>query len=310
MALKAVLKNLEGQALKELPLPEALLQPVREDLIKKAVLAIQSHKRQPYGAFEDAGQASAKLSRRRRDYKTAYGYGISRVPRKILSRRGSQFYWVGAFAPGTVGGRRAHPPKPEKKFAWKLNKKERIKALLSALSASFNPEVVKLRGHKLPEHYPLIVVDDFESIEKTSQALKVLKALGFEQELERASVKKIRAGKGKLRGRRYKVKKSLLVVLSKPCPVMKALQNIQGVDVCLLQNLNTELLAPGCHAGRIILLTESAFKDLTKPNGLIAKWLNSLTSVLKLKKLQRLVEIVSNQKQVKTVSVNNPDLKD
>ena len=85
-------------------------------LIKRAVLTLQNNKRQRYGANPEAGKkVSAALSKRRRKYRGSYGHGISRVPRKILSRRGTSMNWQGAFAPGTVGGRRAHPPKAEKK---------------------------------------------------------------------------------------------------------------------------------------------------------------------------------------------------
>ncbi|MBI1970756.1 50S ribosomal protein L4 [Candidatus Woesearchaeota archaeon] len=96
-------------------LPPIFQEEVRPDLIKRAVETLQANARQPYGAKPGAGMRySAKLSRRRRDYKTSYGYGISRVPRKILSRSGTRFNWVGAVAPGTVGGRQAHPPKAQK----------------------------------------------------------------------------------------------------------------------------------------------------------------------------------------------------
>src|SRR3989344_7504660 len=124
-------------------------EPIRPDLVKRAVESIWGNTRQPYGAFPRAGkQAAAKLSRRRRDYKTSYGYGISRVPRKVLSRRGTRFTLVGAYAPGTVGGRQAHPPKAEKIWTRKLNKRERRKAIRSALAATIVKELVEKRGHK------------------------------------------------------------------------------------------------------------------------------------------------------------------
>ena len=133
-------------------------------MIKRAVHALQSHKRQPYGASPTAGKrASAKLSRRRRNYKTSYGIGISRVPRKILSRHGTRMHWVGAFAPGMVGGRRAHPPKAEKCFSLKINQKERIKAIRSAISATIIRDIVSNRGHILPSIYPIVIETEFES---------------------------------------------------------------------------------------------------------------------------------------------------
>ena len=113
--MKLAVYNLNNEKVKEINLPRQFNEQPRPDLVRRAVLAVQSHKRQPYGAKPEAGKrASAVLSRRRRDYRGSYGLGISRVPRKILSRGGTRMNWVGAFAPGTVGGRRAHPPKAGK----------------------------------------------------------------------------------------------------------------------------------------------------------------------------------------------------
>src|SRR3989338_5928768 len=98
-------------------LPQQFSEPLREDLIKRAVEALRANRRQKYGADPRAGKkSSAKLSRRRRDFKGAYGHCISRVPRKTVSRNGAHFNWVGAYAPGTVGGRRAFPPKTVKNW--------------------------------------------------------------------------------------------------------------------------------------------------------------------------------------------------
>ncbi len=260
--IKVKTKTMEGKQGKELTLPTQFNEPVRNDLIKLAVLALQSNRRQPYGAKPEAGKrASAKLSRRRHDYRGSYGYGISRVPRKIFSRRGTRMNWEGAFAPGTRGGRRAHPPKAEKIWKKKINKKERRKAIRSALSASVIPELVKERGH-LVKDYPLIVDDKFEALEKTKDAKKALEKLGLEEELERCSTRKIRAGKGKSRGRKYKTKKGPLIVVSKECKLIKAASNIPGIDIEIINNINAELLAPGTMPGRATIYTESVIKKL------------------------------------------------
>ena len=42
-----------------------------------------------------------------------------------MSRSGTRLNFTGAFAPGTVGGRRAHPPKAEKNWQEKVNKKDK-----------------------------------------------------------------------------------------------------------------------------------------------------------------------------------------
>ncbi len=246
-------------------LPAQFEEEVREDLIKRAVEAVVANKRQKYGADPRAGKKSAaKLSRRRRDYKASYGHGISRVPRKTMSRNGVHFNWVGAYAPGTVGGRRAFPPKPIKDWSQKINDKERKKAIRSALSATLNKELVSARGHIAPKQYPFILSKEFETINKTSKFLEALEAQGFKDELARAQVTKVRAGKGKMRGRKYQPRKSMLIVTSENCSLLKAAGNIPGIDAVEVKKINTKLLAPGTKAGRLTLFTEKAIEQITK----------------------------------------------
>ncbi len=262
--MKANLYTLEGKKTKEVDLPSQFNEEYHPDLIKRAVQAIQANKRQPYGAKPDAGQrASAVLSRRRRKYRGSYGHGISRVPRKIMTRRGIHFYWVAAFAPGTVGGRRAHPPKAEKIWKQKINIKERKKAIRSALNATTLLDLVKARGHKT-ETAPYILDSKAEELNKTKDVVQLLIKLGLQEELNRAAIKKVRAGKGKNRGRKYKKRVGPLIVASKDCSLLKAAVNIPGVDVTIINNLNTELLAPGTQPGRLTIFTEAALQKLEK----------------------------------------------
>lgn len=257
------LKNKVG----EIELPFQFEEEFRPDLIHRVVLAIRSHKRQAFASSSVAGKrASAKLSRRRRDYRGSYGFGISRVPRKIMSRRGSRMNWVGAFAPGTVGGRRAHPPKSEKIWWDKINNKERVKAIRSAIAATMLRNIVAERGHLIPDNYPFVLETKFESLSKTGQILESLKKLGLENELARVEEKKIRAGKGKSRGRKYKKKNGPLIVVSKTGKLSKAVTNIPGIDVVEVRSLNAELLAPGGRPGRLTLWTSAAISTLQKEN--------------------------------------------
>src|SRR3989344_8993868 len=171
--MKADILDIQANKVGQVELPIQFKEQVREDLIKRAFLSYMSSNRKSYGAFKYAGgQHSAKLSRRRRDYKASYGKGISRVPRKILWKRGSQFGWVGANAPGTVGGRKAHPPKAAKILIKKINKKENRKAIRSALSAVVNKELVLKRNHHIPEIYPLAIENKFENLTKANEVLK------------------------------------------------------------------------------------------------------------------------------------------
>jgi large subunit ribosomal protein L4e len=265
--MKLQIMNVSGQKVGEQELPDQFKEPLRKDLIKKAVLSLQTKRRNPYGAKPRAGKRHAtEISRRRRDYKGSYGRGISRVPRKTLSRSGTQFNWEGALAPGTRGGRRAHPPKSSKVIVEKINKKENRKAIRSAIAASVAKKTVEARGHKVPEGYPFIVEDKFESLKRTKEVKSALEKLKLEKELERCSKVKIRAGIGKMRNRRYIVKKGPLLVVSKPCSLIKACSNILGLEIVNVNSLNAEHLAPGCDPGRLTLWTQSAVKELSEKN--------------------------------------------
>ena len=266
ITLKTQIKSIEGKDIKEVSLPGQFNEKIRPDLIKRAVLVIHANNRQAYGAYFDAGTRNpSKTSKRRRDYKTSYGHGISRVPRKILSYSGTRFNWVGAFAPHTVGGRKAHPPKAEKIWDRKINKKERRKAIRSALAASVDKNTVKERGH-IFEDYPIVIENKFEEMKNTKEVISFLNSIGLEKELLRAGKKKIRAGRGKSRGRKYKTSVGPLLVVSKECNLLNSARNIPGIDVEIITNLNAEMLAPGTDVGRLTIYTENAILRIKMPN--------------------------------------------
>jgi large subunit ribosomal protein L4e len=263
--MKAKIVDIKNAEKGSLELPFQFSEPLRADLIHRAVVTLESNKRQKYGAFEDAGmQASVDISKRRRDYKGVYGVGQSRTPRKILSRSGGRMNWVGARGPQTVKGRRSHPPKAEKNWDKKINDKERRKAIRSAIAATVHKNVVEGRGHKVPAHYPLIVDAHMESLSKTQDVKDMLVALGLGAELDRSSVKTIRAGKGKMRGRKYQRKIGPLLVVSKKSAVVDAAMNIPGVDAIEVRQLNVEFLAPGTKMGRITVWSQAAIELLSK----------------------------------------------
>ncbi len=266
--MKVAVYDVSSKKIGEMDLPTQFNEDVRQDLISRAVIAIQSNKRTPYGNMPTAGKRSShEVSKRRRNYRGSYGHGISRSPRKVLSRRGTRMFWVGAFAPNTVGGRRAHPPKAEKDWDKKINRKERKKAIRSAISATMISELVRKRGHMVPGNYPFILDKKFEELSKTKDVVSSLKTIGLGSEFERSEQRSIRSGKGKMRGRKYKQKKGpLIVVVSKDAKIMKAAANIPGVDIIDVRNLNAELLAPGEMPGRLTLWTTGAIEMLEKEN--------------------------------------------
>ncbi|MDO8556524.1 MAG: 50S ribosomal protein L4 [Nanoarchaeota archaeon] len=262
--MKVDVVDAQGNKTKKVDLPSQFSEEVRPDLIQRAVLAVQSTDRQPYGTNILAGTRQVvKLSRRRRQFKTSYGHGISRVPRKALWHRGRQFGWVGAFAPGTVKGRKANPPKAEKIWAQKINIKEKRKAVRSALAATLHADLVKLRGHRFKELFPVIDAK-MEFVSKAKEVEAFFYKIGLADELTRVAERRVRAGKGKVRNRPYKIKKGPLLVVSQQCPLVTAAQNIPGVEVCIVTHLNASLLAPGCMPGRLTLFTEQAMDRLAK----------------------------------------------
>jgi len=257
-AFKAKVYDLEGNEKGEIELPPVFLTPVRYDLIKRAVIAIQSHRFQPKGRDVMAGKRTTAES-------LGVGYGLSRVPRV----KGENYpkARTAAFAPSTVGGRLAFPPTPNKKIRKKINKKEKLLALKSAIAATAIKELVAKRGHKFDSSktFPLIISDEIQSINRTSKIAEVLKKLGVWSDVERvASTIKIRAGKGKKRGRKKKMRTGPLIVIVKDNGVKKAARNIPGLTVVELRSLNSEHLAPGTHPGRLTIWVESAIKALSE----------------------------------------------
>lgn len=262
--MKLKILDLEGKEKGNLELPKQFNEELRPILIKRAVQKLQSQ-RHSYGAHTRAGlRHSAELSRRRRKYRGSYGLGISRVPRKILSRSGTRFNWAGAVAPGTVGGRRAHAPKASKIWLKKINKKENRKAIRSAISSTIMPEIVKKNGFRLPTNYPFIIDSSVESLKKTKEVKNTLEKMGFSDELKRTEKRKIRAGKGKMRNRKYKSKTGVLFVVSKDCDLMKSANNLPGVSIMPVNALNAEVLSSGVNAGRATLFTKDAVELMKK----------------------------------------------
>ncbi|WP_309493648.1 50S ribosomal protein L4 [Candidatus Hecatella orcuttiae] len=248
--------DLRGRVRGEVSPPKVLATPIRPDVIKRAVVALQSRRHQPQGRDPMAGKRTTAQS-------LGVGLGIARIPR--VKGRGTPRAGQGAFAPGTVGGRLAHPPVAWKNILKHINEKERKLALKSAIAASAQRELVEARGHRIDavKSLPLVVQDELEGIKRTGTLRMVLRVLGLQAELERVEEsRKVRSGKGKLRGRKLKQKKGPLIVVQGDGTLRRAASNIPGVDVAKVESLNAELLAPGAHPGRLTIWSESAFKRL------------------------------------------------
>lgn len=247
---KANVYGLDGTVKNKIDLPDIFNTPYRPDIIRKSFNALRSNKRQPYGSDPLAGTKHATAS-------VGKGRGRSRVPRLTQGR-------TAALAPCVVGGRRAHPPKVERNWREKINKKENLIARNSAIAAASNKEIVTKRGHKFDDKLtlPIIIDDEFENIKKTKEIIGTLEKIGiYEDVIRSTNGKHIRAGKGKGRGRKYRIPKSILIVATKN-NIEKSSNNLCGVDFAKPSQLNIEHLAPGGDAGRLILLTTSALKEI------------------------------------------------
>ncbi len=253
--------NLDGTVKAEIKLPKVFLASYRPDLIQRAVLALHSSHRQPYGTDPLAGKRTSAHYHGVKD--TRYSMKnreIARMPRSHNTSPAQE--WRVRFVPHSRSGRQAHPPKTEKVFALKINEKENKGALVSAIAATGQQNLVALRGHKFSGELPLILADDLENISKAKDVVKMLSALKLDEEIVRAKQKKIRAGRGKMRGRKYRRKKSILFVVLHDCALTKACRNFPGTDIAKVLQLNAEMLAPGAQAGRLVVWSESAIKHL------------------------------------------------
>ncbi len=245
--MEANIIDLSGNATKKIT--SALFdEPYRPDLIKRAVLASQANRRQPYGPHMYAGMRTSAEG-------WGPGRGVSRVARLKNSSRSARI-------PQAVKGREAHPPKPETDRTEKVNDKERSKAIKSAIAATGNEQLVKNRGHQFQAQLPLIVVDDLAALTKTKDVRSFMESAHVWDDVLRAKEKTIRAGKGKGRGRKYKHTKSILIVTAEDKGIVRAARNLAGVDVVTSAMLNAELLAPGTSGGRLTIYTESAIAKL------------------------------------------------
>jgi len=260
--MKAEIIDINGKKKKEINLPKVFLTEVREDLMKKAYESEQFF--HPYGHSPKAGRqhsAAGIIRHLRHVWKSGYGRGMSRVPRKVMWRRGSQFYWIGAEVSGTRGGRRAHGPSPEGIFkVRKMNKKEKDIAINSAIASTAKPEYIKERysrfnDKEIKNKFPLII--DGKILEmKTGELIKFIKSTLGELSTVAEKQVKVRAGKGKMRNRKYQKTKGVLVITGND--EMLKTKMFEG------RKIRDVLVSDLYPAGRVVIYTENAINDLEK----------------------------------------------
>jgi len=240
-----------------LSLPAVFTVPIRPDVINEVHTRMNKNKRQPYAVSKYAGHQSSAES-------WGTGRAVSRIPR--VPGGGTSRSGQAAFGNMCRGGRMFAPTKTWRKWHKKINVNERRFAVASALAASALPALVQARGHKIEQvpEVPLVVDSkSIDNIDKTSKAVALLKAINAFSDVEHSKESRnIRAGKGKMRNRRYVQRRGPLVIYANKGPIIKAFRNVPGVDLVNVNHLNLLQLAPGGHLGRFVIWTKDAFQRL------------------------------------------------
>jgi large subunit ribosomal protein L4e len=264
--MKADVLSIEGKPVRKVELPQQFDQHPILSLISRAVISDQTKEYQPKGNYIWAGmETSAKYKGRKDDFGSNKNKGMSRLPHEILPK--GRFGRVRRI-PSSVKGRRAHPPKVEETIVERMNRKEYKKALACAIAATADKSLVEKRGHKIADMkaaLPLVLEKSFDSISKTKQVVATLQSLGLTADLERGAKRKARSGVGSRRIGGNRTPKSVLIIVgAKEAPIMRAGRNISGVDVSDVKSLSVMMLAPGTHAGRLTIYSETALEEMAK----------------------------------------------
>ncbi|GAB2215964.1 hypothetical protein Droror1_Dr00023728 [Drosera rotundifolia] len=243
-------------------LPDVMKAPIRLDLLNFVHSNISKNFRQPYAfSRHDGHQTSAE------------SWGIGRAVSRILrvTDSGTHRAGQGAFGNMCWGGRMFAPTKIWRRWHRRVNMNMKRYAIVSAIAGSTVPTLVIARGHRVEgaPKLPLVVSDAAEGVEKTKDAINVLKKVGAYEDAEKAKKSlAIRAEKGKMRNRRYVSRKGPLIVYStEGAKIVKAFRNLTGVNVCHVERLNLLKLAPRGNVGRFMVWTKSAFEKLDEIYG-------------------------------------------
>jgi len=239
-------------------LPAVFTAPIRPDLVHDVHARMRMNRRQPYAVSRFAGHQTSAES-------WGTGRAVARIPR--VPGGGTHRAGQAAFGNMCRGGRMFAPTKTWRRWHRKVNMTEKRHAYASALAASALPALVMARGHKVDQisEIPLVIDNKaVDSIDKTSQAIAFLKSIGAYDDVEKVKdTIKLRAGKGKMRNRRWLHKRGPLIIMNKTgTPLSRALRNLPGVDICSVNKLNLLQLAPGGHLGRFVIWVKDAFEML------------------------------------------------
>jgi len=257
--------NEQGEVSGQVTLPAVFKAPIRPDVVHFVHSNMSKNSRQPYAVHKHAGHQTSAES-------WGTGRAVSRIPRV----RGGGTHRSGQAAFGNMcrGGRMFAPTKTWRKWHHRINQKQRRYAVCSALAASAIPALLMARGHKIEQipEVPVVCTNAIESLTKTKAAVALLKQLNAYDDVEKCqNSKQIRAGKGKMRNRRYVMRRGPLVIYNEDHGIKQAFRNLPGVELISVDRLNLLKLSPGSHLGRFCIWSEGAFQKLDAIYGTLRK---------------------------------------
>ena len=242
-----------GTSIDQVNIPDIFYAPIRSDILQFVHQSMSKNNRQPYGVCSKSGMNTSAKS-------WGTGRAVARVPR--VPGSGTHRSGQGAIANFCRGGRIFSPTRVWRKWHHKINKNQRRKAIISAISATGMVSLVLARGHdvSLVPELPLVIESAAESINKTKDAIKSLLNLGVLRDiLRKQKSKKIRGGIGKMRNRKFKNYKGPLFIYEKTA---RSFRNISTLSICNFNSLDLLKLAPGGHIGRLCIWSYNSFLKL------------------------------------------------
>lgn len=253
MSITNILET-DGSNRSTITLPAVFETPYRPEVIQKVYNNLNSYTFQRQGRYPAAGQMVSAESRNT-------GLGIARIARA----RGEGFPRAGQAA-GVASvrhGRLAHPPVSWKNIYKKVNKKEKLLALCSAIAATTNSELIQRRGHKIKNNLqlPIVVSNEIESVVKSKDLEKILFNLGLEEDLKRTFIRRNKSYHKNSINRRSAL--SVLILVGNDEKIGRLSNSLPGITVKSVKSVSVLDLAPGSKPVRLTIFSENAIKELT-----------------------------------------------
>ena len=253
MSITNILET-DGSNRSTITLPAVFETPYRPEVIQKVYNNLNSYTFQRQGRYPAAGQMVSAESRNT-------GLGIARIARA----RGEGFPRAGQAA-GVASvrhGRLAHPPVSWKNIYKKVNKKEKLLALCSAIAATTNSELIKRRGHKIKDEIqlPIVVSNEIESVVKSKDLEKILFNLGLEEDLKRTFIRRNKSYHKNSINRRSAL--SVIILVGNDEKIGRLSNSLPGITVKSVKSVSVLDLAPGSKPVRLTIFSENAIKELT-----------------------------------------------